>query len=94
MAPGCVQGGGCRPGRGTLDPCPQLDFPAAEERSRVHSNPTKPSPAAERAIAEAEARRGEIDARTKRRPKEHGGRKGPDPVRYGDWEKKGIASDF
>jgi hypothetical protein len=60
----------------------------------VHSKPTKPSPAAERAIAEAEARRGEIDARTKSRPKEHGGRKGPDPVRYGDWEKKGIASDF
>lgn len=60
----------------------------------MRSKPTKPSPAAERAIAEAEARRGEIDARTKSRPKEHGGRKGPDPVRYGDWEKKGIASDF
>ncbi len=27
-------------------------------------------------------------------PKEIGGRKGPDPVRYGDWEKNGIASDF
>lgn len=27
-------------------------------------------------------------------PKELGGRKGPDPVRYGDWENKGIASDF
>jgi len=26
--------------------------------------------------------------------KELGGRKGPDPVRYGDWENKGIASDF
>jgi hypothetical protein len=27
-------------------------------------------------------------------PKEVGGRKGPEPTRYGDWEKKGIASDF
>ncbi len=27
-------------------------------------------------------------------PKEIGGRDGPDPVRYGDWENKGIASDF
>ncbi len=27
-------------------------------------------------------------------PKEVGGRDGPDPVRYGDWEKNGIASDF
>jgi len=30
----------------------------------------------------------------KNRPKELGGRTGPDPVRYGDWENKGIASDF
>jgi hypothetical protein len=27
-------------------------------------------------------------------PPEAGGRGGPDPARYGDWEKKGIASDF
>lgn len=33
------------------------------------------------------------DAR-KKSPKELGGRDGPDPVRYGDWENKGIASDF
>lgn len=30
----------------------------------------------------------------KKSPKELGGRDGPDPVRYGDWENKGIASDF
>lgn len=48
--------------------------------------------AARRALAEAEARRAE---RTQaERPKELGGRKGPDPVRYDDWENKGIASDF
>jgi hypothetical protein len=50
--------------------------------------------AAQRALAEAAARRAEIDARAKATPKEQGGRKGPDPVRYGDWEVKGIASDF
>jgi hypothetical protein len=52
------------------------------------------SPAARRALAEAEARRAEIDARAQALPKEHGGRKGPEPARYGDWEVKGIASDF
>ena len=52
------------------------------------------TPAAERALAEAAARRAEIDARAKSMPKERGGRDGPEPVRYGDWESKGIASDF
>ncbi len=48
--------------------------------------------AAKRALAEAEARRketGEFEL-----PAELGGRKGPEPVRYGDWEKKGLAVDF
>lgn len=48
--------------------------------------------AAKRALAEADARRkkaGDIDL-----PKELGGRDGPEAVRYGDWEKKGIAIDF
>lgn len=48
--------------------------------------------AAERALAEAEARRRE--AHDKPLPKEVGRRKGPEPTRYGDWEKKGIVSDF
>ena len=52
------------------------------------------SPAAERALAEAAQRRAEIDRRVRDRPEELNGRKGPDPVRYGDWEVKGIASDF
>jgi hypothetical protein len=51
-------------------------------------------PAAKRALAEAQARRAEIDRRSKERPRELNGRKGPDPTRYGDWEVKGIASDF
>ncbi len=48
--------------------------------------------AAKRALAEAEARR---EAATEpKRPKELGGRKGPEPTRYGDWEKAGLAVDF
>jgi hypothetical protein len=49
------------------------------------------TPAAARALAEAAERRrhGGGD-----RPAEINGRDGPDPVRYGDWEVKGLASDF
>jgi hypothetical protein len=49
-------------------------------------------PAAQRALAEAKARR--EAAAIAARPQELGGRGGPDPARYGDWEVKGIASDF
>jgi hypothetical protein len=52
------------------------------------------TPAARRALAEAEARRAEIDARTNNAPPEKGGRGGLDPIRYGDWEIKGLTSDF
>lgn len=53
---------------------------------------TKLTPQARRALAEAEARRkGQQD---KELPKEVKGRKGPEPTRYGDWESKGIVSDF
>jgi hypothetical protein len=52
------------------------------------------SAAAQRALAEAEARRIEIDAKTAMAPKEKGGRGGLDPVRYSDWEIKGLTSDF
>lgn len=48
--------------------------------------------AATRALAEAEARRAK--ARDAARPPELGGRDGPEPTRFGDWEKKGIVSDF
>jgi hypothetical protein len=52
----------------------------------------KLSAAAERALAEAAERRKTRD--TAPLPKETEGRTGPDPTRYGDWEVKGIASDF
>ncbi len=48
---------------------------------------------ARRALEEADARRSAAQAQPAR-PVELGGRTGPDPVRYGDWEKKGIAIDF
>jgi hypothetical protein len=47
--------------------------------------------AARRALAEAEARRAEAAATP---PRELNGRGGLDPVRYGDWEVKGLAADF
>ena len=50
--------------------------------------------AAKRALAEAEARRAELEKKAKTLPKELGGRQGPEPTRYGDWEVKGIISDF
>jgi hypothetical protein len=56
----------------------------AEEPKRVLT------PEAQRALAEAEARREKAAAQ----PVEHGGPAGPEPTRYGDWERKGIASDF
>ena len=49
-------------------------------------------PEAQRALFEAEERRKALSR--KDNPVEHGGPSGPDPVRYGDWERKGIASDF
>ena len=51
-------------------------------------------PAARRALAEAEERRKKAETEAQAMPKELGGRKGPEPVRYGDWERKGIAVDF
>lgn len=56
----------------------------------------KLTPAAQRALAEAEERRRLADAERAANPaaKEIGGRDGPEPTRYGDWEKGGIASDF
>lgn len=48
---------------------------------------------ARRALAEAEERRQKLAGEFKA-PREIGGRDGPDPTRFGDWEKGGITSDF
>ncbi len=52
------------------------------------------SPAAERALAEAEARRQARDMESSAAEKEVGGRGGADPARFGDWEINGRAIDF
>jgi len=53
------------------------------------------TPAAKRALAEAEVRRAAMDKAVEEMPAEKGGRKkGLEPTRYGDWEKGGVASDF
>ncbi|WP_290541816.1 DUF1674 domain-containing protein [Aestuariivirga sp.] len=50
------------------------------------------SPEARRALAEAEERRRTLPEL--KLPREVNGREGPEPTRFGDWEKKGITSDF
>jgi hypothetical protein len=57
--------------------------------------PARPlTPAAKRALAEAEARRQAYRLKEAAMPKELGGRGGKEPGRYGDWEIKGLTSDF
>ena len=55
--------------------------------------PTDLPAAARRALEEARARREALD-KAAQLPTELGGRDGPEPVRYGDWEKQGLAIDF
>lgn len=63
------------------------------DKERSEGRPLR-SPAAERALKEAEERRRQRDTQATDAPPETGGQKGPDPTRYGDWEKGGIVSDF
>jgi hypothetical protein len=51
------------------------------------------TPAARRALEEAEARR-LAEAAATQAAEEQGGPRGPEPTRFGDWERKGIAVDF
>jgi hypothetical protein len=71
----------------TDDPSPPAAAADLPERKPL-------SPAAQRALAEAEARRQAAEASAKPAAREFQGPKGPEPTRYGDWETKGIASDF
>lgn len=72
--------------------------------TKMSSEPEKPAdlgevikkvltPEAERALAEAAERRAREEADIARAIEE-GGPSGPEPTRYGDWERKGIAVDF
>jgi len=68
------------------------------DSSSMPEKPAEPpktlSEAAKRALAEAAERRARAEAEARDVPKEIGGPSGPEPTRYGDWERKGIASDF
>lgn len=70
--------------------------PDTAPAGEISSEPRKPlSPQAQRALAEAEARRIKAAAQNAQQgPKEIQGPSGPEPTRFGDWERKGIASDF
>jgi hypothetical protein len=69
--------------------------PAAAEAAQDRTPQRRPlPPAAERALAEAAARRAERERNAAKSPTEVNGPAGPDPTRYGDWEINGIASDF
>jgi hypothetical protein len=71
------------------------DVPDAVVPETRDPGPKRPlAPEAQRALAEAEERRRLRDAEAPPQPAEKGGQAGPDPVRYGDWEKGGIVSDF
>ena len=69
------------------------DDPSQISKAPTHQERKPLSQAAQRALAEAEARR-QAAANEKPPPKERGGPRGLEPTRYGDWENKGIASDF
>ncbi|WP_395661064.1 DUF1674 domain-containing protein [Aestuariivirga sp.] len=64
----------------------------ALQRVDKQMNETTLTPEARRALAEAEERRQQQQKPAL--PKEVNGRAGPEPTRFGDWENKGIASDF
>lgn len=68
---------------------PKLPELSAEETARRAALPE----AARRALEEADLRKAK-SASEPELPPELGGRDGPEPVRFGDWEKKGIAIDF
>lgn len=70
--------------------------PPADSTVVAEAPPKELTPAAQRALAEATERRAAQDAKAAElaRIREINGRNGPDPVRYTDWETKGIATDF
>ena len=70
------------------------DGPADDSEDRGERTERALTPAAQRALAEAADRRARLERERREAPREVGGRDGPDPVRYGDWENKGIVADF
>ena len=77
---------------GIQPPATELDLDQAEREKRL-------TLAAKRALEEARLRREAAtrliaEGKHATLPKEKGGQSGPEPTRYGDWERKGIISDF
>jgi hypothetical protein len=70
------------------------DPPAKTAAESSSPAPRRLTPEAERALAEAAARRAEQARQKAEAAKELAGRGGLDPTRYGDWEIKGLTSDF
>jgi hypothetical protein len=91
---------GCDTAQGTAQDTAQdtaTDTASDTSGRPAHAAPGKPlSDAARRALEEAAARRAARDAKTAEltTEREIDGRGGLEPVRYGDWEIKGLASDF
>jgi len=72
---------------------PMSDAPLIQPDNQPEPQPERIlSDAAKRALAEAAERRAKAQAQEL--ATEHGGPSGPEPTRYGDWEKKGLAVDF
>lgn len=71
---------------------PDDEHPSVVDTGEAEAKPL--SPAAQRALAEAQERRAAAERAKGATPTEIGGPAGPEPTRYGDWEKGGIASDF
>jgi hypothetical protein len=76
----------------TTDTPPKPTAPSEPQDRTPAKRPV--TPAAQRALAEAAARRAERDRQPVDHPKEIAGRDGPEPTRYGDWEINGLTSDF
>ena len=77
----------------TDHPTPETEADRTFNADVPHATPERPlSEAARRALLEAAERR--AAGAGEALPVEHGGPRGPEPTRYGDWEKKGLAVDF
>jgi hypothetical protein len=72
----------------------ELENTVAGAATEPAAAPRTLSPEAQRALAEAAERRRAAEEAAQTAPKEVDGRGGLDPVRYGDWEIKGLTSDF
>ncbi|HWS07793.1 MAG TPA: DUF1674 domain-containing protein [Xanthobacteraceae bacterium] len=78
----------------TMPTDPPLPQPPAPEPGEEQTAKRPLPDAAQRALAEAAARRAERDSAKPNSQNEVSGRDGLDPTRYGDWEVNGLASDF